>query len=275
MVAYLGNPGSLIRVHDPADQSKDSQRPVRYMSTLGGATFAQIGPRTKRSWDVRLPRISTPSEVATWQAFVEGEFGNGPWWFVPELAATSNVLSPRGSLLDPGGVDQAGTSSNGGPLTLPDGSRAGRSWLAQSGMNLYLPWAGALEYVPVVPGLPVTGSVYAQGAAGTSLRMRFYDTSGVVVRTASASSYSGSSVQRLHVSSVTQEGEASVLLIVRNNAGSFRVARPAITWTDTVRPWSVGAGAPAVHVAGYSEDATLAVPGREMVGVSLTVQEVG
>ena len=273
MVAYLGHPGSLIRVHDPADQSKDTSRPARYLSTIGGATFAQVGPRTKRSWDVRLPRISSPAEVATWQAFVEGEFGYGPWWFVPELAATTNVMSPRGSLLETS-VDQAGASSNGGPLTLPDSSRAGRSWLVEDDRTVFLPWVSGLEYVPVVPGLPVTGSVFVSGPAGTSLQMRFYSDEGPATRTVSAPS-SGGGVQRLSVSTVAQEGEASVLLLVRNSSSSFHVARPAITWTDGVRPWSVGAGAPKVHVASYSEDVTLAVPSREMVGVSLTVQEVG
>ena len=270
MTAYLGNPGSLVRVECPSVQSKDSQRPARYLNTIGGTTFAQVGPRTKRSWEVRLPATSTPAEVATWQAFVEGEFGLGPWWFVPEVAATTNVMSARGSVLDTG-VVQSGSSVNGGPFTLPDGQVAGRSWLVGPA-NVFLPWVDGLQYTPVVPGVPVTGSVFVQGA-GARFRLRFYAADGSISRTIGDAYASGSQAQRLVLSATPQQGEALCLLMV--DSAQCRVARPAISWTDSVRPWSVGAGAPAVHVAGYSEDVTLAVPGREMVGVSLTVQEVG
>lgn len=272
MVAYLGSPGNLIRVHDPADQSKDSQRPARYMSTIGGTTFAQVGPRTKRTWDVRLPRISTPAEVATWQAFVEGEFGNGPWWFVPEMAASTNLLSPRGSLLDTR-IPQDGVT-DGGRMVLPDGGVAGRSAVVEFG-NRFFPWVDSYEFVPVIPGLPVTGSVWVDGPVGVRMRIRFYNADGEPLRTYGDAHKQSSEVERLHLSDVAQEGEFLVLVLVDHPDQVFRVARPAISWTADAVPWSVGAGAPKVHIAGMSEDVTLAVPGREMVGASLTVREVG
>lgn len=271
MTAYLGNPGSLVRVECPSVQSKDSQRPARYLNTIGGTTFAQVGPRSHRSWDVRLPRISTPAEVATWQAFVEGEFGYGPWWFIPEMAATTNVISPRGSVLDATLPLQSGTSLAGPPLVLPDGRRSGRSLLLEStSMTAVLPWVGGYEYTPVISGFPVSASVWVRGPE-PRLRLRFYDEGFSIVSTISVSGVAGSGV--LSLSGVmVPSGAVSALLLVD---GAQFVARPAITWTEDVRSWSVGAGAPKVHIAGISEDVTLAVPGREMVGASLTVREVG
>ena len=270
MTAYLGSLGSLVRVECPADQSKNTERPTRYLNTLGGSTFAQVGPRTKRSWDVRLPRVSTPAEVATWQAFVEGEHGHGPWWFVPEMAATTNVMSPRGSVLD---SPQVGTSLNGGPIVLSDGQRSGRSLLVEStDTNVFLPRVdGASEYVPVIHGIPVSASVWARGPS-PRLRVQFYDSSFEVLTVVTGAS-GGAGARILEANNVpVPMGAVAALLRVD---GVTNVARPSITWTDAVRPWAVGAGAPKVHVAGFSEDVTLAVPGREMVGAALTVQEVG
>lgn len=275
MTAYLGSLGSLVRVECPADQSKDTERPARYLSTLGGATFAQVGPRTKRSWDVRLPRISTPADVATWQAFVEGEFGNGPWWFMPEMAATTNLVSPRGSVLDHGGSVHGGTSPNGGPLVLPDGSRAGRSWMVEPNTTLILPWVGGTEPVPVIPGVPVTVSLWVDGSSVPQMRVAVYDGNGSFTRYVYGSTRSAVGPERFSVTFTPGVGEGSCLIFMAGASSAYRVARPAVTWTDSVRPWAVGAGAPKVHIAGLSEDVTLAVPGREMVGVSLRVQEVG
>lgn len=275
MTAYLGSPGAMVRVACPADQSKDTARPARYLNTIGGTTFTQVGSRTKRSWDVRLPAASTPAEVAAWEAFVEGEFGHGPWHFIPEMAATTNLISPRGSVLDHGETVHGGTSPNGGPMTLADGSRAGRSWLVEPGTNLLLPWVGELERVPVLPGVPVTASLWVAGSTTPQMRVAVYDENETFTRYVYGSTHSGSGPERLHVTFTPNLGEASCLIFIPGNSESYRVARPAFTWTEALRPWSVGDGAPKVHIAGMSEDVTLAVPGREMVGLSLTVQEVG
>ena len=275
MTAYLGSLGSLVRVECPADQSKDTERPTRYVSTLGGSMFAQVGPRTKRSWDVRLPRISTPAEVATWQAFVEGEYGDGPWWFVPEMAATTNLVSPRGSVLDHGGSVHGGTSPNGGPMVLPDGSRAGRSWLVEPDVTLILPWVGGSERVPVLPGVPVTASLWVAGSTTPQMRVAVYDGNGSFTRYVYGTTSTGAVAERFSVTFTPNAGESSCVIFLAGASSAYRVARPAVTWTDSVRPWAVGAGAPAVHVAGFSEDVTLAVDGREMVSASLKVQEVG
>lgn len=274
MSAYLGEIGSMVEVQCAADLSTDVARPVRYQSTLGGATFAQVGPRTRRSWAVRLPATSTPADIATWRSFVEGEHGSGPWWFVSDLAAISNVISPRGSLLESDTV-HAGTSHNGGPMRLWDGVVAGRSWLVSPGTTLSLPWVGTREYVPVIPGRSVTASAWVDGPGPARMRLALYRADGSVSRQVSGSNAPSSEPTRITVTTTPSEDEAYCLIFMGAVADAYRIARPAISWTDRPMPWAVGEGAPRVHVAEISVETTLAIEGRAMVGASLQVQEVG
>ena len=274
MVAYLGEIGNLVEVQCAADLSTEVARPVRYQSTLGGATFAQVGPRTRRSWDVRLPRTSTPADVATWQAFVEGEFGLGPWWFISDTAAVSNVISPRGSVLE-SDTSPAGTSPNGGRMRLPHGAVAGRSLLVDSFTTLPLPWVDGHERVPVVPGVPVTASAWVDGAGAARMRIALYRADGSVSRQVSGSNAPAPEPTRISVTVTPTSDEVSCMIFMGGVTAAYRITRPAISYTSEAQPWSVGAGAPKVHVAAINQDATLAIEGRAMVGASLQVQEVG
>lgn len=275
MSAYFGELNALTAVHCAADLRGSSSRPVSYSRTLGGATFAQVGPRTNRVWDVRLPRISTPAELATWQTFVEGEHGPGPWSFFSEMAIITNMLSPRASMLDTTRY-ATGTTPGGGRMHLPDGSVAGRSMIVAANTTLLFPYIdGDHEHLPVRPGVPATGSVWISGTSVVQLRMDFYDADRQHVRRVYGDVASGAGVQRLTVVATPSEGEQLALLGMGWSEQSFRIARPAFSWTPDVPDWSVGQGARKVLITGTDTDTTLAIAGRAMAGTSFTLTEVG
>ena len=269
-MAHLGKLGFLIELKCAASLSLQTVRPARARTTLGGVNTVQVGARTNRTWDVSLSDASTPAEHEI-RAFVEGEHGLGPWCFVSDWASVTNVISPRGSVLDTS-IAPVGTTTNGGPVALPDGTRAGRSWLLTSGATVFLPWVDGLEYVPVVPGRRVTASVYAQGQGGR-MRIRFYAADGTITRTVAHSLVAGTGVERMTLSATPAVGEASALIML--DQGITRFARPALSWTDSARPWSVGEGAPMVHVSEVSSDVVLATRAHQYASAEFQIVEVG
>lgn len=247
-MSWIGELGSFIECGPFESREVSTSRPARERTTLGGVTSVQIGAKTRREWTLVMPEVSASSDLSVLLAFVEGEYGSGPWRFVSDFASTTNVISPRGSVLDTS-IAPVGTTTNGGPAALPDGTRAGRSWLLTSGATVFLPWVDGLEYVPVVPGRRVTASVYAQGQGGR-MRIRFYAADGTITRTVAHSLVAGTGIERMTLSATPAVGEASALIIL--DQGITRFARPALSWTDSARPWSVGGGAPNVYISDMS-----------------------
>lgn len=274
MVAYLGEIGSMVEVACAARLARDTSRPARYLSTIGGSTFAQVGPRTHRVWDIRLPDTSTPADIATWLSFMEGEHGAGPWWFISDTAAVTNILSPRASMLDADRV-HAGTSQNGGRILLPGGAVAGRSWIVQPFTTLTLPWVDGSHRVPVVAGVPVTASAWVDGPGAARMRLAVYRADGSVSRQVSGSNAPTSTPTRISVTVTPTSDEASCMIFMGGVSDSYRIARPAMSFTDEVQPWAVGEGAEKVSVSSISTDPVLAIEGRTYVGASFQVQEVG
>lgn len=270
-MAYLGTLGGLVRLKCAASLGTSTARPARNQTTLGGAVSVQVGPRTNRTWDVSLAAASTPADISAVRAFAEGEFGLGPWVFVSDWAPVTNMISPRGSVLDSKPV-QAGTSPEGGALALPDGGVAGRSWLVTSGATIVLPWVEGLEYIPVEAGRRVTASVYMRGQGGR-LRLRFYDVAGAITRTVGDAFVVGAGVERVSLSATPVTGEVKMLMLIDMTV--TRIARPSITWTDVALPWSVGEGAPSVHIAAISGDLTMATSTQQYASASYQIQEVG
>lgn len=215
---------------------------------------------------------SYPEEIAVIQSFVEGEYGLGPWWFFSDWALKTNVISPRGAVLDVGALPVTITAE-GGPLALPGGQVAGRSLLVSpTSTEVALPRVdGALEYIPVIPGTTVTGSVYVVGL-GARLQLRFYGPTGTPILTTTGVATATTDTVRLADTALVPAGAVSMLLIVQY---ASRVARPAITWTASVKPWSSGQGAPRVHLSEISTDVVLATDDRQYASASFQIVEVG
>lgn len=274
-MAHIVTDFGLVDLGCESSLRRNTVRPVSYLTTLGGVTKAQVGPRTSRVWDLSLPSTSTPDQYAALNALVEGEYGKGPWGFVSDGAKVTNLLTPSVSRLsdDPA---HGSVSGLGGPMRLPDGSLAGGSWVAQSGTALSLPRVGGFTSpAPVVPGGSFTASVFVADAPDVRLRVWLYDAAGGQTRTLTTGRSSGGEPQRLVVSGVAADNEVSLILIVDHVSLVFRVARPAVSWASTVQPWAVGEGATSVLITEADLDTVLAVPGRTYGKSSFMVREVG
>lgn len=274
-MGWIGNPGALQRSTFVESQQVSAERPSTMSVTIGGRRVAQVGPRAHRTWEISLHEKEKSSEVSIWQAFFDGEYGPGPFTFVSDMATTTNVISPRGAVLDLGAT-QNGVSKNGGPMLLPGGRTAGRSALIDPGVLGFFPWVNGYEYVPVVPGVPVTVSAYVRGK-GSRLRARLYTNQQVLTRTSGSVTAANAAAERLSVTVTPAEGEAYVLLLVDSNDGSapVRVARPAVTYTSAPRPWAAGSGAASVIVSEASISPVRDYGSESLAGASYKVEEVG
>ena len=259
---YLGTPGRMVGISCPAEQRLNTADRFSFQTTLEGRVKAQVRPGGRRTWDLRLPRTSTPSEVAALDAFANGSWGPGPFWFVSADAPHTNLLSPGASqsvsMLNGGG-------SLGGPWDTEWGLAA-RSLLNTEAAFLY--WDTS---VPVQAGKPVTGSAVLQGEG--HLRLWWRNGAGESSVTGSDSFSSPSGPVQVSVTAQPPSWAEFVTLGVSREV--TRAALPAVTWTETVMPWVSGQGCEKAVVRGMSSDLVLAIPGRTFGGAEFTVQEVG
>ena len=272
-MAHVVTEYGLVDLGCESSLRRNTQRPVSYLTTLGGVTKAQVGPHTSRVWDLSLPATSTPDEYAALHALVEGEYGSGPWGFVSDAAKVTNLLTPKASLLQ-GFAGSSSITPGGPPLRLPGGSVAASPWVIAAGTAPLFPLTPDPERLPVAAGVPFTASAYVADAPGTLLRVWLYDHNGAYVRSVSGVR-SSVAEDRLVVSDVARDGEAWARLIVDNGSAPFRMAHPAFTWTRAVQPWAVGEGATSVLITEADLDTVSAVPGRTYGKSSFMVREVG
>src|SRR5690625_4816542 len=111
---YLGTPGRMVGISCPAEQRLATAERYSFQTTLEGRVKAQVRPIGRRTWDLRLPRTSSPSEVAALAAFADGAWGAGPFWFVSADAPVVNLLSPGAAASDAAYL-RAGLGAQGGP----------------------------------------------------------------------------------------------------------------------------------------------------------------
>ena len=268
---YLGSPGRMVGVKCPTRQRVGSSERYSFETTLEGRVKAQVVPLQRRSWDVELGQLTTPSEVATLQEFASGAWGKGPFWFVSADAPVVNVLPPITSVFG-GHVD-------GGPARLDDGTIAPFSVARSDSTPGTLQFVGAGEDPPVIPGKSVTGSAWVTGT-GASVLLQWFDGSGSVIGSAQTPpsqrvpAGQGAAV-RVSVTGVPPAGAVCARLTARN---AVSAARPAITWTDQPYEYGDGQGCPKAVVLDVSRDVTKAWDdprtGR-WSNLSFTVQEVG
>ncbi|MDO5534111.1 MAG: hypothetical protein Q4F65_05620 [Propionibacteriaceae bacterium] len=277
MTSYIGPIGGLVAIDCPSTLVSTVAREQVERVTTSGVVHVQVSPRTRRQWRLDWG-VATPAELAGLGALVAGEFGLGPFWFVDPWAQVTNLLPPAASTLE---VAAPGDRSVGGPAVLPGGTRVGRTMLiGDPAAPTVLPWVSTTEpaRVPVVAGVPVTGSLWGLGAGAVQVRLAWYDAAGAhLSSTPWASVQSSGRMVRAHQSTLPVAGAASVMVTVM---GASRVARPAITWTDTLMDWHVGQGAHSVVVpADLAQDVILATREPRLHGrlasASTTIREVG
>lgn len=267
---YLGIPGRMIGLKCPTRLNVSAAGRHSFATTLGGAVKAQVGPPGRRTWGVGLGQLTTPSEVGALEAFAQGAWGSGPWWFIPADAPVTNLLPPAAASCDPAAINvfTDGQMLGSPPLDLgADGFAARSVWKTSDGFTTIGP------AVPVLPGVPVTGAAWIGG--GGRVQLAFVDADGAQIG-AAHSAPPTATPDRVVVTATPTEGAVAVRLRVTD--GATAIARPTLTWTDQVYEWADGQGCPKAVVHSVDRDVTKAWENPstgKWSDVSFVVQEVG
>lgn len=265
--AFLGPLGGLVEfVHYKGSSGSQEAREASFKTTLGGARKAFLEPDLGlREWSVSTAGLG-PEEFAGFELLTAGAYGPPPFRWIDHIAQVTNAITPRKSLFQAG--VSGGTSGPGGMLTGADGTRHPVSLNASAGTVYFA------QDTPVLPGLPVTGSVYATSGAKVHLHIR--DAAGAILTNISTTATTAG--QRLVLTATAPAGAVSARLAVAASTNPGTVAGVAITWTDKPMPWSKGRGAEKVVIHGISDDVQDADPDSDngrIVDFSFTVTEVG
>lgn len=191
------------------------------------------GPRL-RTWQVDSTAL-TSEQAGALAELAEGAWGYGPFIFVPCPAHSSNVLTPAQSLLE--GV------ANGGPVALPGGGAAPRSVVGGASVTL-------ADRVPVIPGKPVTVSLFMAGGSAT---VSFKNLAGSTVGSRPLTP-TGNLMQRVTVTTPSVPATARYATITAT--GYTTLARPQLSWTAEPVPWAAGGGAAQVVIQNSSPTPT-------------------
>lgn len=264
---YLGTLGRMIGIKCPASQNVEHEERYTFQTTLEGRRKAQVRPRGPRTWSLQTSDATTPEQAATLMQFAQGAWGPGPFVFVSAEAPYTNLLDPAASTCDPKVVVMgSGSSLVGSPPML---TSAG--WFPRSIMKDTVNGARFGDPVPVLPGVPVSGSAEVLGDGG-SVRLQFLDAAGALI-SAHDSLPASNMVERRFLTVMPPSGAASVQLWVTGPI--VQAAAPTVTWTDSPRPWSDGQGCLKAVVHGASRSLVLTGPDRTYSNLSFTVTEVG
>lgn len=269
MSAYLGKLGQLIPIYSNPSMGVSGIPARSFQTTLEGRVKAQVKPVGRRVWELSAAYAS-PGELAALMGFVNGEWGNGPFVWVPPTAPAINLLAP--------GVASCGADAVMvpavtvvGPLLCGD-DWAGRS-LANSAPASPMPFGPAT--IPIIPGKPVTGSAWVVGV-GAKVRLDWKNAAGGTISSvASTGSGIAGTATRLSVTGTPPVGAVSCSLY---GTATTQAARPAVTWTDHANEWGSGEGCAKAIVEAVDRTALTGsdlLSGRRDSNLSFTIREVG
>lgn len=270
MSSFLGQLGRLVKLKCPSGQATERSERYSFTRTVEGRVKAQVKPLSRRSWQVDIT-TATPSDIGTLMSFTLGEWGNGPFVWVAEGAAVTNMLTPDVASCGPKAV-QAGAVTIGGPLLLPDGSWAPRSLLNSTpASSLFF----GPSTVPVIPGRAVTGSAFVMGTLAL-VGVQFYDAAGVAISSIPSSGLGVADVSTRVSVTATPPANAASCRVYTTRA--TQAALPALTWTPQVMEWGAGQGCDRAVISAPNQSLVLALDhptyGR-YTDVSFTIREVG
>ena len=274
MSIYLGQLGRLVELKCPASLQVTPEDRYSFQTTAEGKVRGQVRPSLgRRVWSLGTSDATTPRDQGAIMAFANGEWGPGPFVFVPADAPVMNMLSPEAASCAPGAFTAGSGTAVGeaGPLNLGTDGWAGRSYSNNGAGTVFF---GA-EKVPVLQGGKVTVSAYVLGA-GAIARIAWYDAAGGSLgSTSSAIMATAGTVTRSWVTATPPAGAASAYACAVN---ATAMARPALTWTDTLLDWADGQGCPKAVLHAPSRSLVMASSdprGGRYSNLSFTVQEVG
>ncbi len=252
MTTYLGTLNNLIELKSPSTLTVAGADNFTFETTLEGKPKAQVRPLSRRQWQLRM-ETATPAELAAVAAFAAGEWGFGPFVWVPTDAPVTNLLTPAQATCDPSVIIGSSNITAGGPLSLGRDGMAGRSYFNPTPATaLYF---GA-DKVPVIPGQDVTASAYLLGD-GADMRLRWFDANNTFISTtAGPATGSSSEVRRVSVTATPPTGAKSIQI---NTVNAVQAARPAVTWTSQPFDWFDGQGCTKAVISGMSRQLLLAL----------------
>lgn len=258
MAGWIGTLAHMQRFGWPT--SLKTSAPSRYtLQSAAGMTWAFVNsPLTPRNREWSLDLSASNADSAVLEAFLQGAYGDGPFHFITEEAALTNVLTPAQSLL-------AGVS-NSGYLITSDGTLAPASVVGGAEVVL-------ADRVPALPGQPLTVSVDAAGF--TELVIQPQTVTGANAGGAKTVRAEGSLMQRVHAFIPALPATARSIKI--SARGFTALARPQVVWASQPAPWELGAGADSVILTeGSTSYGHFEMGQREFWReISLTVKEVG
>lgn len=270
MSAFLGALGRLVPIYSNPSM-KVSGVPARsFQTTLEGRVKAQVRPVGRREWALSAA-YALPGEVGALLGFVSGEWGFGPFVWVPPTAPAINMLTPDVASCGPDVVVDAAVSVVG-PLLLPDGVWAGRSLLNSAPSS---PLRFGPGTTPVIPGGKVTASAYVVGV-GSKVSVQFLNSVGGTV-SQFVSSFAGVAGSATRIS-VTATVPATAVACTVYATNTTQAARPALTWTDYMHEWGPGECCPKAIVEAVEINALTGstdLGGRRDSDLSFTIREVG
>ena len=263
---WLGHPGALLPIRAKVGKlARKSEQTITFKESASGRRRAYMAPvTTQREWSVEIPYV-LPEEVAALHELLAATYP--PYVWVEPWATVTNLLTPVASTI------RAAT---------PDVAQAGRWPMAGGGyaaVSAVNPTRATLVLgtAPVLPGLPVAGTVWVATATSASASLTWLDSAGAAIGSAlvSATATGMLTLARLFVTGMPPANAARCQLAV---TGAEVLARAAVTWTAIPMPWAVGGGVAQVVVYGLNDDIQEASPDdldMRRSTVSFTVTEVG
>lgn len=261
MSQFLGPLGGLVRVPCVSDLQVSRDPRYRVSLSVEGVARAQMLPRPlPRTW-VLSADLEDPGALDIVEAFALGVYGRGPFTWVPDDAVALSVLTPAQSALRNLGTEFAAA----GPVTVQ-----GVSLPVSASVSIPSSWKGLVD-VPVVPGAPVTASVWVQSATGAPIISTGFVVGGGIPATESVTGSLGGTWQRLTWSGVAPAGASQLRLGVRSSVTA--VAGPQVTYTTGPVPYAMGRAASSVIVES-AESTPIYLPGPYSSGQWI-IREVG
>lgn len=270
MSVYLGSFARMIELKCPSSQQVSPVDRYSLSTSLEGQVQAQVRPLGRREWSLNVS-AATPADVAPYMAFVNGEWGNGPFNFVSADALVTNLLTPSQASCDPVEYGGAGASAFRPPMLTTAG------WVGRSIQNDDVTKLVRFGYghVPVVQGRRVTAAADLLGANAV-VQLWFFDAASQLVSTVTSLVAAGAGVPvRSFVTALPPAGAVSCFVVGVN---ATQAARPSITWTDTLFDYADGQGCVKAILRAPTRDlimATNQLRGGRYSSLQFTVSEVG
>lgn len=260
--AYVGVVGSIFPFFGPSSLSISGGPKVSFEETMSKKK-AFVGKTAPRIWECGMDS-RYPSEVAGLQWLAE--FGKPPFVWYPVDAVIGNALSPSAAALAPGAHDGLE-----GPMVEVEPGVWLKSALPDSTGAVSLPLrSGQLDPLPVIPGTPLTVSVWLRGE-DTRITVAWRDLSGSVIDSSSPSPVSRASLVRVSRTLTPPPGAVQATFILRGT----QVAGPTVSFTTAVTPYSPGKGCKRAVIHDLSEALGAVGLTSSSSSFQFTVSEVG